>query len=746
MPVVTTREEVVWAGKTLDHSGLTWGQEFSGGMPKSVAVSASGGTTWGGAVTIALKGGVQAPPSPWNGSYPAPGDRLTIRIFMDEREVKVFSPVVDSIVFSEESAQIEFSAPVDTFARPVRLPPLTQDMPTSPKATWWAGGATSEMRHPAPSPVWAISECMRAAGYYPTPKVLAGCVLDITCQGAYWANTWWNLGEVTRCVSLTPDTKLTPNYRVEGGINYFAHGLLVADTSRPSAGAWRASFMVKPTITDTGEVELTGADPSGNRLKIIINPDRSLRIIAGQGQITGTITTKEFTGYTVSITCSQGTLEVVAGSGRVSMQIPHFSVEHFKARVTDGCGIAGIQIYDNAVGGHPVAGFTPTGIIRFGHWLNMAHHSPSVKDRTASAVLSEIAEATLSSWWVDGTGVCHFESAEYLLEKPVAATLTAADDIASYQIADELLYRKSSVACEYAELAGSYSRVHGVTVWEGGGSGNRGDTAQAFVEAPEEEEWINPDYSFARISGDNAGFNTRNGSWWGAAKQGGSYDAPTLPSMGYVFSSRLVTPWLLLIEESFGEDAAKEVYESPLIHRSLHGKPTPILRAQQRIQRHKARVEATSQKNAFAGALTILGYPWVDRQDYAQQMVDFLAPQVFEPLPALRELPCRYTPTLEIGDKVRAVGVLADESQNLFGAIVVCSVQGVKHSSDAGASQLTLKTVSVEHRFQSWDVVEDAVIKAGLTWDVFESRVRELGLSWDDVEADPLGVIEMIGR
>lgn len=746
MPVHSTREEIIWDGRVLPHSALTWGQEFTGGMPESVAVSASSGSVWGGSATISLHSGVaEVSPSPWNGRYPTPGDRLTIRVFVDEVLVKTFTPIVDSVTFSQDEAKIEFISSVDTFSRPVRLPPLTQDMPATPKSAWWNGRVTGEFRHPAPSPIWAISECMRAAGYYPTPKVQPGCILDITCQGAYWANTWWRLGEITRCISLTPDVKRSPNYRVEGGINYFAHGRIIADMQRPARGDWQASFMVKPTVRDTGEVELTGADPDGNRLKIIVNADRSLRIIAGRGEVTAHISAREFSGYVVSVVCKGGRLEVKAGSALRVLNAPTFALEHLKARVSDGGGIAGIQAYDSAAAGHAVAGFEPTGIIRFGHWLNMSFHLPSIRDRSARAVLDEIAAATLSSWWVDGAGICHFESAEYLLAKRPTATLRASDDIASYQIAEELIYRKADVTCEYAELAGIYSRTQSVTVWEGGGTGNRGDVSQTFIEPDEEEEWINPEYSFRRISGDNAGFNTRSGSWWGASKPGAKYDSPTLPATQYTISTRMVTPWLLLLEERFGEDATKEVYESPLIRRSLHGKPTPILRAQQRIQRRKARISKTNEKDQTAGSLVVQAYPWIDREAYAQQMVDFLAPQVFAPLPALRSLPVRYSPALEVGDMVRVIGGMDDGSQNLFGAVLNCSVQGVQHAPDAGTSSLTLKTVTVVHRFQSWDVVEEAVARAGLTWDRVEARARELGISWAQLERDPLGVIERIG-
>lgn len=746
MPVHSTREEIIWEGKILPHSALAWGQEFTGGMPESVAVSASSGSIWGGSATISLHSGVaEASPSPWNSRYPSPGDRLTIRVFVDETLAKTFTPIVDSVTFSQEEAKIEFISSVDTFSRPVRLPPINKDMPPHPNAVWWAGREPQELRHPSPSPIWAISECMRAAGYYPTPKVLAGCILDISCQGAYWANTWWKLGHVTRCIALTPEKKVHPNYRIEGGINYFAHGKLVADMQRPARGDWQASFMVKPSITDTGEVELTGADPAGDRLKIIVNADRSLRIIAGRGESTAHIGAREFSGYVVSVVCKGGRLEVKAGSALRVLSAPAFALEHLKALVSDGCGIAGIQAYDNASAGHSVVGFEPTGIIRFGHWLNMSYHVPSIRDRSARAVLDEISAATLSSWWVDGAGVCHFESAEYLLEKRVTATLTATDDIASYQIADELIYRKAEVTCEYAELAGSFSRNHSVTVWEGGGTGNRGDISQTFIEPGEHEEWISPEYSFRRISGDNSDFNTRSGSWWGASKPGAKYDSPTLPATEYTISTRMVTPWVLLLEENFGEDATKEVYESPLIRRYLHGKPTPILRAQQRIQRRKARVSKTNEKDQTAGSLVIQAYPWIDRETYAQQIVDFLAPQVFAPLPALRSLPVRYSPALEIGDMVRVVGVLQDGSRNLFGAVLACSVQGVKHTPDSGTSSLTLKTVAVEHRFQSWDVVEEAVARAGLTWDRIEARARELGISWDQIESNPLGVIKRIG-
>ncbi len=746
MPVIETQETLEWGGKTFRISGMKWKQEASSSLPEAVGI-AEGNAVWSGSCQISpdddfIDGGN----SLFTAGYPHPGSRVTIKIYVDSKLVQVFSPIVDDVKSDLESASISFIQPVDSFSRKVRLPPVMRVMPKNAFDISWASDADG-YRHCYPTPLWAVSEAFRVAGYHLTPPPPPGLWAEVTMQGAFFSNEWKKNGYLIRSVSNDNPAggAFSPRLRHEEGMLWMDAGVVAVRTNRLGAlpaGRVRLSFMVG--LNHRGFARVSAVNESGWYVGAEVDAERNLRIaygpLEGTAEYSATIPAADWaTDRIVSVETYQGVTKITAGGRTVetpgSYTTPFLYVN---VRCNQNARIAGVQVSDPVASPvDPALAHVQTAKIQPGRWAVGLTALPSIRDQAAGSVLDEIAAATCAAWWVDGEGIAHFESAEYLLGKRVAHELTASEHIADYQIISELQLRRSLVEVTYSEVASTYTTGYNVELWSKGGTAKAGDNVEEFVEPDSAVDWVDVDSTFSNLNASPLGFNSMDGSWFGCSKPGATQDDPTRWVGGYAMSAREVTPWVWHITEKFSEDANREVFEHPQISRMLHGAPTPIMRGRGKVERTDATLEVAADSSPYAGVLAIDATRWVTDARVATEMAQYLAGKVTAPPPCLRQVTVRYDPTILIHDMVRLFGVQKDGTGNLFGAIIRGSVEGVEHDPDSGTSTLTIRTVAEEFRSRDWAQVEAAVTAQGMTWAQLETTRTADKTTWAATEAAP---------
>ncbi|MFW0183765.1 hypothetical protein ACN082_09740 [Rothia sp. CCM 9417] len=726
-----THETVAWKNRSFRVNNLTWGQEFSAGLPDVVAAT-SGNSTWRGSCEIVRDYDVyQGGANPWSDAYPQPGDRIVIRVYVDGEEVAAHRPVVDAISFDPERARIDFMMPTDTFSAVLRLPPVLQTSPATRLENQW-GDETSRTRYPAPTPLWTVAEAFRAARYHLTPPVHASTVIDLSMQGCVWTNTWKKYGETVQCHGLPDSPVAFPRIYGGAGILWMHHGVVYVIPNRGTdmSDGFRLSFMVHLNHHALAEF-MVMAWPK--RLFLTVNADRSITLVQGtEREHVLTVPADAWAdSMMVTLVVHNGQATLYAGQNSMSAST-YLDTAFSGVRVIahEFAGIAGVQVDSLAYGTSArVQGFTSTARIKGGLFTSyMRVCLPSVRDEPARKVLDEICSATLASWWVDGDGVANFEDANSLTEARPAHTIESAD-IGTYQISSDLQNAGSGVSITYSEPSRSASNRHSITLWAKGGTATAGTTTEDFAKPEDNVEWIEPDFTFNRIASSIAGFNSRNGSWWGAAKNGASHDDPTLWASGYKFKARMVTPWVVKISEEFTEDASRSVYESPEIWRSLRGADTPILRGRGLVERQDNTLSLEGGR-PYAPVVEVDARKWVDREDRAQEIAAYLMRFLADPPPILRSVTVAYEPTIKLGQAVKISGYAPDGSDFLFGAVLTCTVTGFEHEPDAGQSTLSLRVIRVEASVKTWRELEAAAALAGVTWAQAEKSITDRGVTW----------------
>ncbi|WP_237223569.1 hypothetical protein, partial [Rothia nasimurium] len=346
---------------------------------------------------------------------------MTIKIYVDSKLVQVFSPIVDDVKSDLESASISFIQPVDSFSRKVRLPPVMRVMPKNAFDISWASDVDG-YRHCYPTPLWAVTEAFRTAGYHLTPPPPPGLWAEVTMQGAFFSNEWKKNGYLIRSVANDNPAggAFSPRLRHEEGMLWMDAGKVAVhnNTGRPiPAGRIRLSAMIG--LSHAGETQVYAVASDNWLVGFNITATRQLQVVRGYlGGSTEVVHTIEASAWAseriISLRTVGENTEVAVGDYRASFATSFKApFQYVSVTANSLARVAGVQVSDPNVGGaHPALAHVQTAQIQPGRWAVGLTASPSIRDQTAASVLDEIAAATCAAWWVDGEGIAHFESAE----------------------------------------------------------------------------------------------------------------------------------------------------------------------------------------------------------------------------------------------------------------------------------------------------------------------------------------------
>lgn len=737
MPVVHTREVVRWGSRVLPHSKLTWGQSSGAGLGGSLAV-VDVASPWGGSMIIT------APPGSHRGKFlpgqdfPAAGQKIAIDLYYGEKKVKELTGLVDEVSYTQDEVQLSFVSEVDRFSQTVmRLPPLAERMP-SPIAS------DVYMSYPKPSPLWYVNECFRASRFHVTPpRPPHGSdftLIDLTMQGSVWANSWQGRGRILQC-NVYEDVKRSrpPVLTNLDGMHWMNNGVVLAAPQIAALpGKLRLSFMAHRSLSAPTAILLKGND--GAELLLTITAGRELRLTEGERLLLNIPTGEWAEDEVVSLLIWNGEVRLKTASARERKASTGFRSVIVTMRITSHLKsyIAGVALETPTMPEHRVLGFKRSGFIHSSAWTERCVATPSVRDRIAREVLNEIAEATLSTWWVDGEGNAHFASADYLQKQAVTSTLHAPDKVASYNFSDSLLRRRSFVTVSLTTHALSVSNTYSVNLWAWGGQMDAGSTSETFFGPEADSEWLEPQTWLNRIPTDETGYSTGRGSWYGLSKGRGD---KSVWASNYTTNVREITPWRWVITEYSSEQADRSVAEVSSIPAHLKKQDLPVIRGKGLIQRARQSITKQVPGVESAPSLSVDTHDWVDRPEVAESMASWLSSQLARALPALKQLVVAYQPALGLHQVIQVRGADADGGRNLLGGTYKALIVGVSHSPDEGRSTLDLVVLSKAGEAPTWAEVEATAQGFRVTWASSEERMQKQGLVWGEAEKNYMKVL-----
>ena len=838
---------VTWKGEQLSHTGVQWSQDGQGNLPPGCGVL-SGYSQWTASfsmVPTADKAPLE-PLSPWNQDYPRPGDRVDIDIELTGHpslgdKTYNYWGIVDNVTYNDSEVSVSLISAVDGFSNTVRTCPLFFRMPRTPtfprpyesrdetaeRDDWalnndgWVTGSgfnitgkgknynfspwySTEKIPAVPRLSWLINEAFKAAGYNITQPPVESTVLLWPMQGSGWINTWaspkqgfvYKLGEAYR----SNDIYNTANKHLQhadgaywwgGGTAYAAPAEMTsADTYHfgfsycTFKGGGSADLRIKLGSTSLNEDETFILKNDGSCILSMSNKGTKQTAVWNMRGVVNVSLIRRGTFWELKVK-NRKTGEEITRSGNGPSRALKITrvVIWTESGSWNSLGVNGLRL-DSAAEHGGYHEFIPNARLEntAGDWPQEL--VSSVRDKSAREVLDGIAEATLSSWWVDGQGIAHWVFTE---AQPPAPTLTvpALTELSSYSISDSLQNYRETIEIKYSELSGSWgeSDLPSCTVWSLGGTLQPGEEGESFFGPDEKTEWIYPDmrplayfYMWKNDKGQTYHWSDFKGFEdfevlkklrFAASMVGGTNwntlddkaieertvagDAPQ-----YYYDFQEITPWQWKFTDSNrGDDwqihrkvgpgsLSGENWDKPpqgadgKMLRPIWNMALPRINAKGKIS-HTDKTYKRTGGLAHAGTLTINGAPWITRESYCERIANILQDGVFSPNPILDSVELLFNPSIKISDSITIEGIGTDGAENVFGATIDAVVIAATHNAEKAVTTLTVRVTNIRNinKGNDWSAFEHRVDEARQTWQEQQNRITNSRSAWVDTNRTP---------
>jgi hypothetical protein len=451
----------------------------------------------------------------------APRDPVQVLVSDGTTDWVQFTGVIDET--SGDVGGLPQSTIIDTtdrLNRPFSFGALLRVMPpVTPGAPDYRGiGLTAQ--YPA-------DQALRTCGFYSTPETESNPALSVPAQTSMWPDGG-NAG--TLILGGSAD-----------GVG--SHALNEGAPWGWSVGNFNCTYtprLANPGTTTAVQLTvLVAADHTGSMtfdvvygattLRLMIDTGRSAVVMLNGGEL-GRLSLGTDTIVTSLIEGGAWTLRKVSGAqvtGTVTVPAEAMTSVHLFGDAPTRC--AGFQVSHPSTAAHRFASLrhVPSATVDTSYLTGITDALPAV-DTTARSVLEEISKATLTPYWIDGSGTLRAVGSWELRAQEPAQTVTTLDDIQSLSWADALLGQRSGVQGAYdlpAIIKGCWPNT---TLYQGSGEKlEPGQELEQFIEPAADEAWIQVDTSLETAGVDPAAFNSAHGSFSGGVYQDNATGATT---------------------------------------------------------------------------------------------------------------------------------------------------------------------------------------------------------------------------
>lgn len=630
-------------------------RELPGDLPQQV-VAVSGVTQATGSVEWFREEDVeQLPMHPWNppGWMPARGDQVEIFVGDGVTEWKVFHGRIDrttgSVGGGFQSTLIDF---YDQFSAEVSHRAMLRVMP--PLA--WDG--SEPYRSVGLHPLYYVDYALRNARFYTTPAREAQCSMHAPLQGSLWPHwgllragattvntvTPWGLGKTDFTAVYVPSVTASMGVPVQVS-------MLVAPGH---AGA--VDFML-----DYGTTE--------KQLKLSVNSERVAIAYRNGVEVcrlslgAGTIISMLVKNQTVSLRTDR------AASVSGSMLAPSGS-NMFQIRVNAGPGasVGGLQVShpSSAVQEHASTRFVPSAVFDTTslELSGVLDAGPNIEGRVVNNLLNEITNATLSTLWIDETGVARWAASDTLRERAPARTVTTLDDVFSLSWETDLLATSSRVVVKGLRPSISRGRWRNMVLARGTGETIKSeDELEIFLEPESDEDWIMPAFDTLEVGGASNIWGPANNPAYSLTGLYYTADGGTTEATGLTCSistaelgfQKLLVRYVAGDWPSDVEGVLKTSPTNTILWPKNRDQELPRLIGRGRIKWGEEQVVSVGAGGPGPELVHEVGY-WANRADSTailERYAAYISGQTSAPEPIITGLSINPDPRLQLGDVIR---------------------------------------------------------------------------------------------
>jgi hypothetical protein len=644
-------------GVPVDVDSVSVTRELSSTLPAQVT-SASGITAATGSVEWSIGDDVETRSShPWDGNDfpPKPADDVVVFMGYGDALARQMTGVVDgssgSIADGAVSSELvdlidKLNQPVTFPAHLAVFPPLTE------------GGAFLPVGN---EPTFTTDRILRACGFNATPPAPSGCVLSVPLMGSAWAE----VGQVTRSGQVAPNTSYTPSFN--GSHWGIACSNIDADYTPGTSGAsgrldrtFQMTFKARYSAS-TGESRYRaywGAD----FIQFSVTTGREIRAVGVKGGVSTVICSIPGTAgtgadvFTLTVNPS-GAFTINANNGAqatgtwalpATMTGGDLTLLNIRIPTTSAPQLGGLLANFGAANPYTAKQTATLAPAAYGWSLPAI---PRIDGRAALDVLKEQAEAECAAMWIDEQGVFRWVNRDALTGAAPVATLTALDDVVDIGWESNASGVRSKVVLSYRDASISRSNVSNQEAWRGSGSSmEAGQVNVEFAEAGADADWIGVDERMAMATTTTwwpDKFNQGHGSWYGGVEVNNTTERwAHLNNAGFGVVMEKVKGSTYKITTTAGTPAAGYNIElrtpddpaDTVVRKSKKGMNLPVLRAKAIVEWTDRTITAAKVGPPTAGALEHNVGPWVQDPAALSTLAEWLAVQVTEPRPVLRDL------------------------------------------------------------------------------------------------------------
>ncbi|UQN30650.1 hypothetical protein [Brachybacterium kimchii] len=750
------RRRVEVNGIAREAESLSFDAELSSDMPDAIGgVSGikprTGTIKWSPQAAV-----VDVPASPWsrrNGWPPSPGDRVDVWVGDTGTTWKVFTGRIDKTTGDVDTLSSSIVDDSDQLDRVITIEPVAYQMP----GMMQSNGVYREYVPVYVRPWYAMYKCLRAGGWgVSTPSGAQGLtVVSVDMQGSFYPD----LGTIGRS---TDDLDL----QYGDGFTYQAAGSISYEPREHAAYSTGDGVRVWLRWTGVQAVAyLRFSDDRALRFYLTHNPSgaTSLWIQASSG---GTVPNG---GMLIAETTVNLQVDAADGSQWIELFIPAGgqTIRYTAPTVNtpsgtrNGAAESTITLGTTFNTGTTLSLVTFTGSLvaaRVGNltltqWRGFSSHSVGSKVRhwgrsdlvrlqqiqrtlenvSASEVLDEASEATLTPMWLDETGTMQVAASDVLYAQRASHTVTTAQDIFSLGWEESLQATRRTVHVNYQAVAYNYMRQERVLLYQPSSAAQldpNGVVYEEFIKPDDDQEWIWPDTTLADVNGHVDDFNHGYGSFYGASVDN---------SLGVNTWGRQLTPKIerlglrtLKFSISTADTRTMELStpdDEETLYKRRRGVTLPLIRGYGLVTLADASKDGTTTGPTWAPDLTHELDYW-GREDDAQRVADWLSERLATPLITLTDLEIAYDPRIQLGDVI-----LVDSTTFLgFSVEVLVIGKSESHGSDGSTLSLTVRVVRTMTTYATYEAFEAAY--QGRHYSALESAWA--GARYIDMERKPL--------
>lgn len=686
------------------HVQDSWSAEIASDLPEQVS-GVTGISARTGSVTFApIQTVTDTAPSPLRrteGWPPARGDEIRIEDATAlQRWTRATARIVDVRAgLGSGEVGVEWTDDLESsLSSPTTLPPIASGMPGEEVNV--GGELRRYMARTGIEPWGIVVSALHDAGYRLLPSESSVAFMCLV-QG--------NLHPRVGRIAVANSSGNVLEWDNVSGFQYISEwATFVPGYAERESGEEPVIYLRKTVGGPTAQTRWTMADGAEVRVTLVNNSIAVSRIVGGVSTV---LIQQGFTTDSplpwAGVLLGVGGVKIwVDGQERYvsydSLGMGHIAVDWTRVRIH---GAAAVQVAFRRITGWP--GFNWPSLRFRGAGPGLVRETVctrTIEDRAVRDILSDIAKATLTGFWLDEHGILNWAPSVFLENQAPVETIATRSDVLSGSWTETGGGVASAVVTKYDDAAVTTKPVVGVAVGQSssGRTLSAGDVQIDWVGPGADEEWIEPDMS-PLPAGQNTDLMAEEAkqSWWGGSYVATKGETPESTTYGWAnlpfgqdymtCSVSNVTPrqWKVTQAVRAGAPQVQLVTlpNSSVLPIPWRDYPLPIWRSRGRVTFVGASVTYRRGPSWAAAYEHEIG-AWGSRND-AHRIGDYLADRMSAIQVILSQLSVIPDPRRQLGDVVDV------NAEGVLGGVLRCLIVGVSESSSMGDidQALTLRVI-----------------------------------------------------